>query len=173
MPVPDVFAPVTKAPAPVPPEMIVTGMQHLQERIPGFVQLSVKEKRSMARAAHLDPEFVRAGIHAASVWDQTPVVLRRSAEDLRQEEEDIRRWEDAIRSFSAILEGMVSANLTRKNHLGRDILTLYNILGTLMSHPSREASMLRPYYEEMKRIYKEFAKPKKKKQQQKGGTSAT
>lgn len=165
VPVPEMLAPVTTSPAMVAPEMIVTGMHSLQERIPGFVQLDIKEKRSMARAAHLDPEFVRVGIHAACLWDNAPVVLGRTGEDMRDEEEEIRRWDDAIRSFSAILEGMAAANLKRKNHLGRDILKLYNILGVLVSHPNRPETMLRPYYEEMQRLYKEFAKPKKKKQQ--------
>jgi hypothetical protein len=165
---PDVLAPVAAAPAPVPPEMIVSGMQQLQERIPGFVQLSLKQKRSMTRTAYLDPKFIRAGIHAATVWDLTPVMLKRSADDLKADEEDIRRWEDAIRSFSAILEGMIAANLTRKHRLGRDILKLYELLGIFIAGPGREASLLRPYYEEMQRLYKEFSKPKK--QKKKAGT---
>ena len=166
VPVPEVLAPVPAAPAPVPPEMIVSGMQQLQERIPGFVQLSLEERRSMTRTAHLDPEFIKAGIHAATMWQKTKAVLGRSAEELRAEEEDIRRWDDAIRSFTAILQGMTSANLSRRHHLGRDILRLYRMLGILMMRPSPETSLLRPYYEEMQRLYKEFSKPKKKK---KGG----
>ena len=168
VPVPDVLAPVAVAPAPVPPEMIVSGMQQLQERIPGFVQLSLKERRSMVRTAHLDPEFIKAGIHAAAMWDKTPVMLHRTAEEMREAEEDIRRWDDAIRSFTAILQGMTSANLTRKHRLGHDILRLYEILGILMTRPGREEALLRPYYEEMQRLYKEFAKPKQKKK--KAGT---
>jgi hypothetical protein len=65
----DVLAPVeTTPPSLAEPEMLVKGLRYLQERIPDFTQLSVREKRSHARAANLDPEFVENGLHAACVW---------------------------------------------------------------------------------------------------------
>ena len=73
---------------------------------------------------------------------------------MRQDEDDTRRWDDAIRSFSAILQGMQSANLKRKHRLGQDALLLYRLLGSLLRDASPEDNHLRPYYEEMKRLYR-------------------
>jgi len=62
----DLLAVVPTAPAPLAePQFLVEGLRHLQRRIPGFTQLSVQEKRSHARAANLDPDFIESGLHAA------------------------------------------------------------------------------------------------------------
>lgn len=146
------------------PERIASGMEQLEKRIPGFIQLSLQEKRSKTRAAYLDPEFVRVGVEAAARFSQTPALLGRDAEELRRDEEDIRRWDEAIRSVSALLEGMICANLTRRHRLGNDILRIYRLLGILMTGSDPEVNALRPHYEEMKRLYQRFAKvPKRKK----------
>ncbi|HEY0142529.1 MAG TPA: hypothetical protein VGF48_16645 [Thermoanaerobaculia bacterium] len=163
VPIPDAFAPLAKATAPVSPEMIVTGMEHLKERIPEFTQHTTAQKRSKLRAAHLHPEVIHAGIQAAARWDRTRAVLGRGEEELRREEEDIRHWDEAIRSFSVVLDGMIAANLTRKHRLGTDILTLYNLLAYIAPHSDPEAIHIRPYFEEMQRMYKKHAKVPKRK----------
>ena len=53
------------------------GLRYLQQRIPEFTQLSVQEKRSHARAANLDPEFIESGLHAAAVWRDTKIIVQR------------------------------------------------------------------------------------------------
>src|SRR5687767_11534439 len=170
--VPDVLAlQKSEPPAMLAPEAIVRGMQQLPQHIPEFEQLSLEERRSMARAAHLDPAVIQAGLLLAAMWDRTPQVIGRPAEAMRQDDEDTRRWDDAIRSFSAILQGMTSTNLKRKHRLGEDILHVYRLVGILMKSPSPETALLRPYYEEMKRVYKQTmaGKPRKGKKDQAEG----
>lgn len=150
----DVLALVdTTPPAVVEPEMLVRGLRLLQERIPGFTQLSVKEKRSHARAANLDPEFLESGLQTAAVWHWTKHFTKRSGEELRQEDEVSRRWDEAITSWRAILDGLEAANLKRKHRLGRAILLIYRILGIYMRRNHPEEAYMRPYYENMKRAY--------------------
>jgi hypothetical protein len=150
----DVLALVdTTPPALVEPEMLVQGLRLLQERIPGFTQLSVKEKRSHARAANLDLEFLESGLHAAAMWRLTKHFVKRSAEDLRQEDEVSRRWDEAIAAWRAILDGLEAANLKRKHRLGRAILLIYRILGIYMRSNRPDEAYMRPYYENMKRAY--------------------
>ncbi len=49
----DLLAPLqTTPPSLAEPEMLVKGLRYLQERIPEFTQLTVREKRSHARAAN-------------------------------------------------------------------------------------------------------------------------
>jgi hypothetical protein len=163
----DVLAPVeTTPPSLAEPEMLVKGLRYLQGRIPDFTQLSVREKRSHARAANLDPEFVEMGLHAAAVWRDTKKFVKRSGEDLQEEQEEIRRWDEVIRELRALTDGVEAANVKRKHRLGKAILLIYNLLGIYVDRGGRpEDAYLRPYYENMKRAYlqtQQFRRRKKK-----------
>jgi hypothetical protein len=147
------------------PEMLVQGLRDLQQRIPEFTQLSVQEKRSYARAANLDPEFLENGLHAAAVWRNTRLIVKRSGEELRQEDEEVRRWDEVVRELRAITAGIEAANLKRKHRLGRAILLIYRILGASLRRSGPEDAYMRPYYENMKRAYlrtQKFSKRTKK-----------
>ena len=133
------------------PQMLVDALIYVQERLPGFVVLPVRERRSMGNAGHLDPEFVEIGIQAATVFRGLKPMLRRSGEELREDQEEIRRWDEVERHLRAITKGIADANLRRKHQLGNLILTFYGILRTLT--PDRAFSYLQPFYEEMQKIY--------------------
>ena len=150
----DVLAPAeTTPPSLAEPEMLVKGLRYLQERIPDFTQLSVQEKRSHARAANLDPEFVENGLHAARVWRDTKKIVKRSGDDLQDEQDEIRRWDEVIRELRAVTDGVEAANVKRKHRLGQAILMIYRILGVYVERGGPEDAYMRPYYENMKRAY--------------------
>ena len=134
------------------PETLAEGLRYLQQRIPGFAHLSTQEKRSRGRAANLDPEFIEAGLHAATVWRETKHFVGRSGEALREEQEDIRRWDQVVVELRAITNGIEGANTKRKHELGNAILTIYAILGRLLKHPVHY-EYVRPYYDDMKRAF--------------------
>jgi hypothetical protein len=52
------------------PVALIEGLRYLQQRIPGFTQLSAEEERSLIRVASLDPDFIEAGIRAGSAWSE-------------------------------------------------------------------------------------------------------
>lgn len=162
----DLLAPgETTPPAVAEPQMLVKGLRYLRERIPEFTQLSVQEKRSHARAANLDPEFVEAGLHAASAWRNTEIIVKRSGEQLRQDHEEIRRWDNVILELRALTDGIEAANVKRKHRLGRAILLIYRILGLDFQRTDPPEAYMRPYYETMKRAYlrtQQFRRRKKK-----------
>ena len=150
----DLLAPgQTTPPSLAEPEMLVKGLRYLQQRIPEFTHLSAQEKRSHARAATLDPEFIESGLHAASVWRDTKIVVKRSGEELRQENEEIREWDEVIREMRALIDGIEAANVKRKHRLGRAILQIYRLLGIYLHRSRPDDAYLRPYYENMKRAY--------------------
>ena len=150
----DILAPVQTAPPPLAePEVLVAGLRYLQQRIPEFTQLSVQEKRSHARAANLDPEFIENGLHAAGVFRDTKLLVGRNSEELREEDEEIRRWDAVILEMRALIDGIEAANLKRKHRLGSAILTIYRVIGIYLRHPRSEDAYLRPYYENMRRAY--------------------
>lgn len=163
---PNMLAPVEKTgpPALVDHETLVTGFRHLQQRIAGFTQLSLDEQRSMTRAAYLDPEFVTAGIHAAGVWERSEALIKRPVEALRQDEADIRRGDELEREVLALAKGIHAANLKRKHRLGQDILTIYKMLGlNLQGSGTPGSAHMRPYFEEMQRLYKRNIQKKPRK----------
>jgi hypothetical protein len=148
------------------PKMLVQGLRELQLRIPEFTHLRVREKRSYARAANLDPEFLESGLHAADVWRETRNVVQRSAEELRQDDEQIRRWDEVVVELRAITDGIEAANLKRKHRLGSAILHIYRMLAiTLRPNGRPDHDYMRPYFENMKRAYlrtQKFSKRPKK-----------
>jgi hypothetical protein len=155
----------TSTPVLAEPQTLVDGLRFLQQRIPEFTHLTVREKRSHTRAANLDPEFIESGLQAAAVWPQTKAIVERSAEELRQEQEEIRRWDDVIVEFRAITNGIEAANLKRKHRLGMAILRIYQMIGIHLRNPNNEDIKMRPYYENMKRAYlrtQRFRKGRKK-----------
>lgn len=157
----------TTAPSLAEPAMLVKGLRYLQQRIPEFTHLSVQEKRSHARAASLDPEFVGAGLHAACVWRDTEIFVKRSGDELRQDHEEIRQWDEVIVELRALIDGIEAANVKRKHSLGSSILMIYRILGACLRRSRPEDAYMRPYYENMKRAYmrtQQFRRRKKKEQ---------
>src|SRR5215212_7393343 len=61
------------------PGTLIEVFRLLQQRIPGFTHLSLQEQRSMARAGHLDPEFLEEGITTAcAAGPEEAAILTRS-----------------------------------------------------------------------------------------------
>ena len=155
----------TNVPPLAEPDMLVQGLRYLQRRIPEFTHFTWQQKRSHARAANLDPEFIESGLQAAAVWRDTKIMVERSAEELRQDQEEIRRWDEVVVELRAITDGIEAANLKRKHRLGTAILKIYAILEAYLRTDHPDDVYMRPYYENMKRAYlrtQAFRKRKKK-----------
>lgn len=147
------------------PEMLVAAMRYLQKRIPEFTHLSLDEKRSHARAANLDPEFIEHGLQAACVFRSTEMLVHRTGEELQQEQEEARRWDQVIVELKALTAGIEAANLKRKHRLGKAILRIYKMIGIYLQGDGSEDVHMRPYFENMKRAYartQRFRKGRKK-----------
>lgn len=154
----------TNAPVLVEPETLVDGLRYLKQRIPEFTHLTLQEKRSHARAANLDADFIESGLQAAEVWPYTKRMVQRDAGELREEQEEIRRWDQVVVEFRAVLDGIEAANVKRKHRLGQAVLQLYRILGAQLSVGRAEDVPMRPYYENMRSAYmrtQRFRKAKK------------
>jgi hypothetical protein len=162
----DVLTLTDVPPALVAPETLVEGLRYLRQRIPGFIHLTVREKRSHSRVANLDPEFIEAGLHAASVWRDMQLMVKRSGEELREEQEEIRRWDQVVVELRAITDGIEAANTKRKHHLGTAILLLYQLLGACVERGLPRHAYMRPYYENMKRAYLKTRQFRRKKKQE-------
>lgn len=144
----------------VEPETLIQGLRFLAQRIPGFVQLTITEERSMARTAHLPREVIDIGIDAAGAWDDPRFFLGWTSDDERREDEVIRRWDSAHREILVLAKGVYGANLRRKHERGTRFLNMYAIGRRRARKTDGPGNRLRPYIEEMR---KAFVKNRRKK----------
>jgi hypothetical protein len=150
------------APAPFSPETLVQALRLLQERIPGFDQMSVEEARSLLRVATLDPEFIAAGIEAACAMHDAKSILRYSGEEMREISERAARYDELQREFQRMADGVGAASLKLKHQLGRTSLLLYTVLRQSLREPNSPRRHLRPHYEAMQRAYMKKRKTRRK-----------
>ena len=146
----------------VEPETLIQGLRYLRQRIPGFVQLSIAEERSMARAAYLSPEILDAGIHSAGAWDEAKGIIGWTGDELRRAQDTIRRWEGVERELDVLARGVHGANLRLRHSLGLAILDLYAVMRRKVNRKQTAHSPLRPYVEEMRRAFVRMRGKKKR-----------
>lgn len=107
---------------------LIGAFRELQQRIPEFAQLSLREERSLMRAAYLDPEFIENGIRTAGAWHEAKRVLGWTDEELRAEVDAIREIDELEQTVGVFLKGIGAVKLKRKPRLGQVILKLYSLL---------------------------------------------
>jgi hypothetical protein len=132
----------------IEPEELIQELRRLRERVPNYGQLPLQRARSMVRVAHLNPEFVSAGLSAARAYPGTQSLTGMTSEALWKQNEDAARWTGVEDELSAMLAGVKAANLTRRHTLGQAILQIYTVLRGLIK--KKEHSDLIPFVELMK-----------------------
>lgn len=149
-------------PAPITTDALIQACRLLQQRIPGFDQLSVEERQRLLRVASLSPEFLAMGIEAICVCDDYRAAIGYSGEELREMADGIERKAELQREFQRLADGVGAALLKERHRLGTAVLTFYALLGTDMRNPVGTKRHMRPYYEDMKRAYMKNRKTRRK-----------
>ena len=133
---------------PIEPEELVQELRRLRERVPNYGQLPIHQAQSMVRVAHLNPEFVNAGLSAAGAYPGTQLLTGMTPEELWQQKEDAAHWTAVEDELTAMLAGVKAANLKRRHNLGQAVLQIYTVLRGLIK--KKEHSDLIPFVEMMK-----------------------
>lgn len=149
-------------PAPITIDALIQACRLLQQRIPGFDQLSVEEKQRLVRVASLDPEFLAAGIEAMCVCDDYSAAVGYTGEELRDLSARIERRAELQREFQRLADGVGAVLLKERHDLGNAVLIFYSLLGTDLRSPYTAKRHMRPYYEDMKRAYMKRRKTRRK-----------
>jgi hypothetical protein len=157
-----VIAEETPPPATLTIGNLIRACRLLQQRIPGFDQLSVREAQSMIRVATLSPEFLNLGIEAACAFDGVEDILDYSCEELRDLSARIAHQGELQREFQKLADGVGAAILKDKHRLGQAILILYTVLQQDLRNPRSKRRHLRPYYENMRQAYMKGRKTRRK-----------
>ena len=151
-------------PKEIDPVALVQVLRALHQRIPEAVQLSLREKQSLAHAANLDPAVVDSGLDLGAAWGNAKATLGSSTEEVRAEREKARQWDEAQQEFLSIARTIGDTNLKRKHRIGIFVLQIYAIIGAnLRRGPAGGVAHLRSYYERMKRAILNAKKKKSRK----------
>lgn len=135
---------------PIDPAELVQELRRLRARIPKFQQLTVRQTRSMTRVAHLNAEFVEAGLITGDSDPYLPQVIGASIEDLWQQRNEAQRWTAVEDELVSMLRGVSAANLKRRHTVGDAVLRIYAIVRDLVRQ--KEFQHLLPHLAEMKRV---------------------
>ncbi len=162
---PSLPATVDASTAPLEPAALREGLNQLEERIPGFTHLTVKERRSRVRRATVDREFAESCIAAARKMPRVKPVLGLSGDDMQELQDLIGEWKTSIAQVRLFLRGLEDANLEREYLLGSTCLEVYAMAKNEVRFP--HSRHLIPHVENMARAYarslqKRAAKKKKK-----------
>jgi hypothetical protein len=134
------------------PTTLIAQVRAMREQIPDYTQLPIPTRRSIAVVAATNPDFVRASINSVAESANVQQALGRTPEDLRQETTEARSWSDFEDELRALLDGVVTSNLVRRNRIGETALAAYAIARRL-ARQKQHANLL-PHVDTMKRLNK-------------------
>jgi hypothetical protein len=123
----------------VTPEAIVEQLRVLRGQIPEFVQLPAADAKSIQSVASVHPEFAQAAINAIGASPVVLSVVGRTPEDLQQERETAARWSKVEDELKSMLQGVSSANLTRRHRIGEAALLTYAVSKNLVRSSAHAA----------------------------------
>ena len=133
----------------ITPEEMVIQLRALREQIPSYVQLSVPEALALRTVASLHPDFAQAAINAVGASPRVEATVGQTAEELQADAEAAARWSKVEDELRAMLQGVTSANLTRRHRLGQAVLLTYVVSKKLVLLP--EHANLLPHLANMRR----------------------
>ena len=151
--------PTTETPNPSPPagetitpEVMVAQVRAMRDHVPEYTQLAIPDAQAIRRVAHVNPELVQAAINSMAAAEGVQTVLGVTAAELQRDTEDAAHWTAVEDEVTALLKGIVAANLIRRHRIGLVTLQTYNICRQLVR--KKDHSNLLPHVEMMKRLNK-------------------
>jgi ABC-type transporter Mla subunit MlaD len=119
----------------VTPESVVESVRALRAQIPHYVQLPIPTAQTLRSVAALNTDFTQAAISAVSASETVQATVGQTAEELQAAVDLTARWTMVRDELKATLDGVSSAVLTMKHHLGQSILLTYTVSKKLVKVP--------------------------------------
>jgi hypothetical protein len=142
-------------PQPTPsltPEAIVEQLRAISSQVPEAIPMTSSERiaiRSQARGAK-NGEILQTTISLVGTGDVIPTAVGRDADGVRQLCDDSNRWAVVEDELRALLNGISSANLVRRQQLAAIADTAFTVGKQLARYPEHAA--LVPHVAEIKRL---------------------
>lgn len=136
-------------PTPISPEAMVEQLRVMRAQIPDFSHLTLASPPITRTAATVDDRFAEAAFNAVGASPDMQTALRTTPEALLTERQDAARWSAVEDELRSMLQGVATANLNRRYHIGITSLQAYSISRQLVRQP--EHAHLLPHVQEMRR----------------------
>jgi hypothetical protein len=133
------------------PEALVQHFRELRSQIEGATPLSPAQKRKLRNVVRKQSaEVIASSINVIGVLDNVAQAVGQPAESARQLQADWSRWTAVADELRGLLNGVESANLTRRQELQLIAAQAYSI-GTQLARNPANAALL-PHLQEVKRL---------------------
>ena len=135
------------------PEGVLDQVRALRERIPAFVQLpKTRRTLQMRRKARLNIEFAREAFGVVGASDVVRDLIGISPDELHHAADEIARWTVVESELHALLQGVVAANVVRRERVAEVALRAYDVSSQLVK--LEEHAYLLPHVQRMRRMPK-------------------
>jgi len=141
------------------PEQIVEALRALEAQIPSVVPLTSAQRRAVSEQSRVSNEIVHASISLIGASDMISEAVGMPAADVRQMVAEANRWTAVEGELRAALNGVVGANLIRRQRIALITRQAYNLARHLARVPGHD--ILLPYVEEVKRLRKLASRQKR------------
>ncbi len=153
--------PQNPIPQPAPalePEAVVDQLRTMRGQIGEVTPLSPNERRLLRRRAKTSNEVLQASINTIGAHDGVSQAIAQQADGVRRLFDEANRWTAVEDELRAMLNGVIGANLVRRQRITLVAGQAYNISTQLARDPAN--AMLLPHVQEIRRL-KSFARRKK------------
>lgn len=149
-------------PQPAPtlePEAVVEQLRVMRRQIGEVTPLTIAERRALRRRGKTSNPVLQASINVIGAHSQVSQAVAQPADGVRRLYDEANRWTAVEDELRAMLDGVVGANLVRRQRVALIAAQAYNIGTQLVRDPAN--AVLLPHVEEVKRL-RRFGKRRKK-----------
>lgn len=127
-------------------------LRALQAQMASIVPLTAAQRRTLREQAKVSPEIVDASINVIGAADAVALAVGVPAAEAHRMLDEATRWVAVEGELKATLNGVIGANLVRRQRIALLACQAYNIGRQLARDPGNAA--LVPHVQEVKRLRK-------------------
>ncbi len=148
-------------PQPAPtltPEAVVDGLRAFRAQMGEMTPLTRAQRKRLREALRTSNPVLQASINVIGALDNVSQAVGQPADEVRQLSDEANRWTAVEDELRTMLNGVVGANLIRRQRVALIAGQAYNIGAQLARDPAN--AVLVPHLQEIKRL-KSFKRRKK------------
>src|SRR5229473_1039313 len=148
-------------PQPAPtltPEAVVEGLRAFRAQMGEMTPLTRAQRKRLREALRTSNPVLQASINVIGALDNVSQAVGQPADEVRQLSDEANRWTAVEDELRTMLNGVVGANLIRRQRVALIAGQAYNIGAQLARDPAN--AILVPHLQEIKRL-KSFKRRKK------------
>ena len=147
---PNAAAEVPQPVSTLDPEAVVEQLRAIRAQLGEVTPLTAAERQLLRRRAKTSNQVLQASINIIGAHDQVSLAVAQPADVVRRLYDETNRWTAVEDELRGLLEGVVGANIVRRQRVVLIAGQAYLIGAQLARDPAN--AVLRPHVEEIKRL---------------------